>query len=370
MEILLEELYKHDLLIEKYHQRKVFLEEPIFKTAPQKGKTVASAKSYQIIGITQSGKTKLIKHYLLSLKKSSYLYIDCNDIRLDIQALNISLEPFCNRHAIEILVLDNYDPSIRLFPIAQLIITSEISYPIDFLEPIFLYPLDYEEFLAYEHKYDSSALNHFFKLGGLPCMHKISQDERNITIQKLLRYALESTEFDILCFCAKMTAQKLSAFTVYERLKNNRKISKDKLYKSFESLLQKRYIHQLEKLGHAKATKKIYLCDIFFKSALTVEKHFGRLFENMIYLELLKSATQCYYDEHIDFYVPERSEIILSMPFSNERNLFKKIEQIEAFIFSYQVKKITAVTMNMEAKISHPFSKVEMVPFDVWALGD
>jgi hypothetical protein len=58
------------------------------------------------------------------------------------------------------------------------------------------------------------------------------------------------------------------------------------------------------------------------------------------------------------------------MPFSNERNLFKKIEQIEAFIVSYQVKKITAVTMNMEIKISHPFAKIEMVPFDIWALGD
>jgi len=49
MEILLEEFYKTDLNVEKYHFRKVFLDE----------------KSYQINGITQSGKTKLVKNYLL-----------------------------------------------------------------------------------------------------------------------------------------------------------------------------------------------------------------------------------------------------------------------------------------------------------------
>lgn len=63
MEILLEELYKTDLHIEKFHFRKLFLEK----------------ESYQINGITLSGKTKLVKNYLLGLKKSSYLYIDCSD---------------------------------------------------------------------------------------------------------------------------------------------------------------------------------------------------------------------------------------------------------------------------------------------------
>jgi uncharacterized protein len=58
------------------------------------------------------------------------------------------------------------------------------------------------------------------------------------------------------------------------------------------------------------------------------------------------------------------------MPFSDERALFKKIEQIEAFIFTHSIEKITCVTMNIEGSISHPFSRVEMLPFDIWALGD
>lgn len=354
MENLLQELYKTDIHLDKFHFRKLFLED----------------EGYQINGITQCGKSKLIKNYLLGLKKSAYLYVDCNDIRIDIDALNKSLATFCNANKIDTLVLDNYKESIKIVNVSQLIISCELHVEIPYLKTIQLYPLDYEEFLAYEHKYDSTALNHFFQLGGYPHMHKVYSHERTSYIQKTLQYALDDMEFDIVVLCAKMMAQKLSAFSIYERLKQIRKISKDKLYKSFESLVKKNYIHLLEKTNHPRATKKIYLCDISLRSALSVEKNFGRLFENMIFLELLKSHVECFYDDGIDFYIPCRDEVVLGMPFSDERSLFKKMEAIEAFIFSYGITKVTAVTMNTEGRISHPLSLVEMIPFDIWALGD
>lgn len=354
MEILLEEFYKTEIHLEKYHFRKLFLDE----------------KSYQITGISQSGKTKIIKHYLLGLKKSSYIYIDCNDVRIDVTQLNASLLSFCNKNKIDVLVLDNYTPQIKFVNVSQLIIASEIDYDIEYLEKLQLYPLDYEEFLAYEHKYDSTALNHFFQLGGLPVMHKIYADERNLFLQKVLKSTLDDVEFNIMMLCAKMMSQKLSAYTIYERLKLTRKISKDKLYKSFDNLQRKNYIHLLEKLNHSKATKKVYLCDTSFKSSLSVEKNFGRLFENMIFLELLKSGTECYYEDGIDFYLPQSDEIILCKPFADERRLFQKLESIEAFLFTHSIKKITAVSMNKEGSLSHPLASVAIIPFDIWALGD
>jgi predicted AAA+ superfamily ATPase len=354
MEILLEELYKTDLQIEKFHPRKVFLDE----------------KSYQITGVAQSGKTKLLKSYLLTHKKSSYLYINCNDVRIDVDALNKLLPSFCNKNKIDILVLDNFVPEFSFPNVSQLLIASEIFYDVDFLEHIELYPLDYEEFLAYEHKYDSSALNHFFQLGGLPHMHKVPHDERISYIQNLLQCRLDDIEFDIMTLCAKFMSQKLSAFTIYERLKLSRKISKDKLYRSFEQLLAKRYIHQLPKYAHAKATKKIYLCDTSLKSALSVEKNFGRLFENMVFLELLKSKSELYYADEIDFYLPESDELILCKPFLDERRLFKKLESIEAFLFTHGISKVTVITMNKEGSLAHPLSEVAIIPFDIWALGD
>ncbi len=354
MEILLEEFYKTDIHLEKYHDRKISLD----------------TKSYQINGISQSGKSKLIKSYLLSLKKSSYLYINCNDIRIDIEKLNHQLTAFLNKNNIKVLVFDNYKESIHLINVSQLIITSQKHLDYDFLETIQLYPLDYEEFLAYEHKYDSSALNHFFQIGGLPIMHKVANDEKNIFLQNILKKNLDAISFDIMVFCAKILSQKVSAYTIYERLKQSRRISKDKLYTSFAKLQAYKYIHLVEKFNYPKATKKIYLCDIAFKSALSTDKNFSKLFENMIFLELLKANRSCYYEDDIDFYLPENDEIILCKPFADERRLFQKLESIEAFIFTHSIKKVTAVTMNKEGSISHPFSQVELVPFDIWALGD
>ena len=354
MQSLLEEFYKTDIVIEKFHFRKLYIGD----------------ESYQLTGITQSGKTKLVKHYLLSLKKTSYLYINCADVRIELEAFNNSLPTYCLENKIDTLVLDNFTPEFIFPNVSQLILISQIDYKYDFLKSIKLYPLDYEEFLAFEHKYDSTALNHFFQLGGFAHMHKVTSDERNIYIQKSLRLALETQEFEVLKYCAKVMAQKVSPFSIYERLKQTMKVSKDKLYKSYDALVVKNYIHELSKLNHPKATKKLYLCDISLKPALSVGKHFGRLFENMIFLELLKHDIECYYDEAIEFYLPNNDEIILPMPFAEERALFKKIEAIEEFIFTYQIKKVTAITMNREGAINHPLSEIEMVPFDIWALGD
>lgn len=354
MEILLEEYYKTELHLEKYHDRKITLEDV----------------HYQINGVTNSGKTALVKNYLLSLKKNSYLYIDCSDIRIEIKALNTQLNSFCNKNKISTLVLDNYILGITLPHISQLIIISEIFYPLEFFKTITLYPLDYEEFLAFEHKYDSSALNHFFQLGGFASMHRIFADERVLYIQKILQHRLDEIEFDILKLCAKFMAQKTSPYTIYERLKLVRKISKDKLYSSFESLKNKHYIHQIAKFQHPRATKKIYLCDTSLKTALSIEKNFSLLFENMVFLELLKSNTQCFYAENIEFYLPQYNEIILCKPFTDERRLFKKLQNIEAFLITHSIQKVTVISMNKESSIAHPFSKVDIIPFDIWALGD
>ncbi len=354
MQTLLEEFYKTDLVIEKFHYRKLYIDE----------------KSYQLSGITQSGKTKLVKNYLLSLKKSSYLYINCADVRIELDAFNDALPEYCLENKIETLVLDNFDPRFKFVNVSQLILISQRQYHYDFLQTIKLYPLDYEEFLAFEHKYDSTALNNFFQLGGFAHMNRVTPDERYNYIQKSLHLALEPQEFEILKYAAKVIAQKVSPFSIYERLKLNIKVSKDKLYKSYDALVEKGYLHELAKLEHPKATKKLYLCDISLKSALSIAKHFGRLFENMIFLELLKNGIVCFYDEAIEFYIPTNDEIILTIPFAQERALFKKIESIEAFLFTYQIKKVTVVTMSKEGSINHPLSEIVMIPFDIWALGD
>jgi len=353
MTALLDEYYRYDLHNPGYIERKILLDD----------------ESLLLIGIAQSGKTSLIKHHLLSKKKSTYLYLDCRDLRIDIGELNGLLEPFCHEHKISILALDNYRDDIRLFPIEQLILSSEK--PLDLnLKTLHLDLLDYEEFLAFEPRFDSTALSHFFQLGGFPAMHRIHPSERMLYLQRTLMHALEPIELDILTLASKMVTQKVSAFNLYERLKGERKISKDKLYLHVQSLIDRHYLYMLEKYAHPSAVKKLYLCDTAIKQALNLQKHFGRVFENLIFLELIKHKIACYYEEGIDFFLPEHSRIILALPFANEHALFKKIESLEGFIIMHAVEEVIAVTMNLESTLSHPIARVEMIPFAQWTLGE
>ena len=352
MEILLEEFYKQDLHTPQYIERRYFLDE----------------NSYQVNGISQSGKTALIKHTLLGYKKSSYLYIDCNDLRIDVIQLNETLTRFCNQNDITAVALDNYKEAIALPKVKQLIIASVDHYDYTDLETIKLYPLDFEGFLAFEPRYDETALNHFFQLGGFPAMHRVPSEERIRHIQKNLQNALTEIGFDIMLLATNLISQKVSAYMLYERLKTTRKISKDMLYKNFENLVTQGYLHQLGKYNHPRAVKKLYLCDASVKNALSTQKHFGRLFESMVYLEMLKKEFTLFYDEEIDFYIPDQNRIVLCMPFGNQEALFKKIEKIEGFIISHGITKVEVVTMTNESRLQHPFVPVEMIPFSVWAL--
>lgn len=354
MEILLEEFYKQDLHTVPYVERAVQLDH----------------QSCQITGIAQCGKTTLVKHYLLSLKKQSYLYIDLNDIRINYEEVSPLLTRFCNQNSISCVVLDNYHDNFELPRVSQVITVSETFHDLVIPNHIILRPLSYEEFLGYEHKYDSTALTHYIQLGGFPAMQRLYSDERARYIQTTLRTHLSDIEFSIMIFAAKMASQKVSAFTIYERLKNERRISKDKLYKLFEQLLNKGYLYQLEKSNHPKATRKLYLGDIAIKNALSASKNFSWLFENLAFLQLHRNGDEIYYEDGIDFYLPQKSEIILTLPFGNEHALFKKIEAIESFILSHNIQKVTALSMSLESSISHPFATIAIIPFSLWALGD
>lgn len=351
---LLEKFYRQDLHVPGYVERKFFPPDHAFSLS----------------GITLSGKTTLIKHYLLQRKKASYLYIDCNDIRIDPAEFNASIRAFCTAHEIHTLVLDHYRDSFAPPPVPQLVLIGREPVSHGVLMPYRLHPLDFEEFLAYERKYDDSALNDFLQLGGFPVMHKTPTEERSLLLQRAFAHALGDIGFDILQLAARLHTQKVSAYMLYERLKGERKISKDMLYRHFDRMTGDGYLHAIGKFAHPRATKKLYLCDIALKNALVFQKHFGRLFENMVLTELVKHHSEIYYEEQIDFYLPDLNRVILCMPFGTKDILFKKIEQAEAFIVTHGVEKVEVITMSSESALHHPFVDVEMIPFAQWALSE
>ena len=327
--------------------------------------------SFTIIkGAGKTGKTSIIKQYLSNLPSSSYLYIDLNDLRIDKELIKEELPQFCIDNKIHTLVIEAYESDIQLPNVSSVILSTEEDLEIDGFSILNVYNLDFEEFLAFDTRYDSldTAFTHFLQTSSYPELYFVHQDHRQKQLQNILKLSLNPLELQIMMHSAKLLGQKVSAFQMFERLKLQQKLSKDMFYKTFYGLIEKGYLYWVEKFEHSRATKKLYTLDFNIKNTLTLQKDFSRLFETLVFLEMLKRGSEIYYADGIDFYLPKENRIVLSMPFSNEDVLFKKIESIEAFIIENSVIHVEVVTMNAETKLGLPYAIIEMMPFVQWAI--
>ncbi len=333
-------------------------------------KVAITANRTLLKGASRTGKSALIKHFLSGLAKESYLYIDLKDLRIDIKQVEEELKDFCEKHPIETLVIESYLPSIPLPDVNRIILSTEDNLQIEGFDVVHLYTLDFEEFMAFDSRYESidNAFTHYLQTGSYPELYFTHPESRQKQLQNILRLSLAPLELQIMLHTAKLLGQKVSAFQMYERLKGHQKLSKDMFYQTFYGMLEKEYIFWVEKFEHARAAKKLYTLDFNIKNALTLQKDFSRLFENLVFLEMLKRGSEIYYADGIDFYLPKENRIVLTMPFSNEDVLFKKIESIEAFIIENAVLSVEVVTMSAETKLGLPYAVVEMVPFVKWAI--
>lgn len=321
-------------------------------------------------GASKTGKTSIIKQHLASLPSSSYLYIDFKDLRIDKELVKEELSQFCIDNKIHTLVLEAYTLDIDLPNVSSVILSTEEDLMIDGFTRLDVYNLDFEEFLAFDSKYDSldNAFTHFLQTSSYPELYFAHQDNRQKQLQNILKLSLNPLELQIMTNSAKLLGQKVSAFQMFERLKSQQKLSKDMFYKTFYKLIEKGYLYWIEKFEHSRATKKLYTLDFNIKNTLTLQKDFSRLFETLVFLEMLKRGAEIYYADGIDFYLPKENRIVLTMPFSNEDVLFKKIESIEGFIIENGVIHIEVVTMSSETKLGLPYAVVEMMPFVQWAI--
>jgi predicted AAA+ superfamily ATPase len=335
------------------------------------GRKYQITKPFTIIkGAAKTGKTSIIKQYLSSLPSTSYLYIDLNDLRIDASIVKRELDDFCKINKIHTLVIEAYDNDIPLPNVSQIILSTEETLEIEGFDILNIYNLDFEEFLAFDSRYDTleNAFTHFLQTSSYPELYFAHQDNRQKQMQNILRLSLNPLELQMMIHSAKLVGQKVSAFQMFERLKQQQKLSKDMFYKTFYGLMDKGYLYWVEKYEHTRATKKLYTLDFNIKNALTLQKDFSRLFETLVFLEMLKRGSEIYYADGIDFYMPKENRIVLTMPFSNEDVLFKKIESIEAFIIENGVLFVEVVTMSAETKLGLPYAVIEMMPFVQWAI--
>jgi len=322
-----------------------------------------------LFGVRGSGKTSLILDMLHEVKKEHLLYIDLDDPNLLFETITtLSLQQFIDKHNIQILVLDHYkDAYLSTFPnVSRLIIVTRVPLHSTLFISLELFPLDYEEFLAFESgTLHSGGFNHFLRSGTLPLLAR-SQKTTTQAMKTFFQSAFDTQEQKLLLLLARHHTKHLTTNQIYTFAKEKFKVSKDWLYKTIKRFTEEKLILFIED-RYQKSGKKMLLFDFAFAKYLTLGQPFILQFDTMIALALMKHDI-IVQTLGIHGYVTKNHELILPAPFESEESLWVKSQNKFSLYKKYGIKKVTIVTVANTYEYSIEKLHFEALPFDEWSV--
>lgn len=322
-----------------------------------------------LFGVRGSGKTSLILDMLHEVKKEHLLYIDLDDPNLLFETITtLSLQQFIDKHNIQILVLDHYkDAYLSTFPnVSRLIIVTRVPLHSTLFISLELFPLDYEEFLAFESgTLHSGGFNHFLRSGTLPLLAR-SQKTSTQAMKTFFQSAFDTQEQKLLLLLARHHTKHLTTNQIYTFAKEKFKVSKDWLYKTIKRFTEEKLILFIED-RYQKSGKKMLLFDFAFAKYLTLGQPFILQFDTMIALALMKHNI-IVQTLGIHGYVTKNHELILPAPFESEESLWVKSQNKFSLYKKYGIKKVTIVTVANTYEYSIEKLHFEALPFDEWSV--
>ncbi len=323
-----------------------------------------------LYGVRGAGKTTMILNLLKEEEeKETTLYIDLEDPNLIFNTLStLSLQRYIDREGITLLILDHYTEGyLPSFPnVKRLIILSRIPLNDKDLSPVELFPLDYEEFLAFETSAaQSSSFNHFLRSGTLPLIAR-SQKTHTQSMKTFFQSSFDENEQKLLLILAQHHTKHLTTHQIYTFAKEKFKVSKDWLYKTMKLFTQEKLVLFIED-RYQKSGKKMLLFDFAFAKYLTMGQPFIIQFDTMIALALIK--------HHVDVqtlgihgYVTAKDELIIPAPFESEESLWVKSQNKFSIYKKYGIKKVTIVTVANSYEYDIEKLHFEALPFDEWSV--
>ena len=330
---------------------------------------VPSGGDINVFGVRGSGKTSLVLDMLSQIKKEHLLYIDLDDPNLLFETITpLSLQQYIDKHDIYMLVLDHYEKNyLSSFPnVERLIVLTRVPLDSALFTPLELFPLDYEEFLAFESgSLHSGGFNHFLRSGTLPLLAR-SQKTSTQAMKTFFQSAFDTQEQKLLLLLAQHHTKHLTTNQIYTFAKEKFKVSKDWLYKTIKRFREEKLILFIED-RYQKSGKKMLLFDFAFAKYLTLGQPFILQFDTMIALALMKHgiAVQTL---GIHGYVTENHELILPAPFESEESLWAKSQNKFSLYKKYGIKKVTIVTVANAYEYSIEKLHFEALPFDEWSV--
>lgn len=339
------------------------------KKRVEQGKTI-------IKGAFNCGKSYFAFEWLkkLDLKDEEILYIDFEDFRIIPEEIFSNLENFLKENSeIQALCLKNLNfPcsfDFNKIKLKTILITSELkNFHIENFAELNIHGLDFEEFIAFFDKNleQSSLFSQFLIYGNGVKNLKFQNHQLGAFLQSLLKAKFDKNEILILMEAAKLLGKNFSAHEIYRQLKANHKISKDKVYQSIKDFENRNLLHFCPHFESEQ--KRLFFYDFSFKAALNFKKDFHATLLNALFCELQKLELKIFYNEVLDFILPEKELGILLIPFSSEDLIYLKFKKIFPFLREKNIKSLKVISINKQKTYFLDGIKCEILPFWQYAL--
>lgn len=331
-------------------------------------KTGLAEENTLLTGPSGSGKSWLMFDRMAALEKGSFLYVDMEDPRIQKERLVHYLPAFLEQKKIRTFLCDNYDGSFPLPASTVNLASVRTPLALEGYQRLDLLPLDFEEYMAFHRKHVevTQLFNHYLRSGGLPEVANLPEERHLPLFRHRLEKALpDPTLRQVFAFFLEKSGFRYSLHQVYTALKEQMKISKDKLYAGCDGLEASGMLHYVPKLDQSKAAKKVYPYDFGLRRGVTFHKNFAKTYETMIFLELARRRTPLFFTETADFYLPEKRLAVLAVPFASEGKVRKAARRV---LKETDALRIEAVTMGFGFEGEENGVGVHCLPFWEWAL--
>jgi len=351
-------------LLEHYH-----IHPPLNEYFIVRKTTIPDEGSFNLYGPRGSGKTALVLDYLQHYQ-NEILYIDLEDPNLILITLDtLPLQAYIDSSNIHTLILDHYEEGmLDIFPqVPRLIIVSRIALSHTPCIALPLFPLDYEEFLAFEtNTSDSIALNHFLKTGTLPAMAKHTKST-TLQMKQFFQQQFSPNEQSLILVLARYHTQPMTTHQIYTFTKEYFRISKDFVYSTIKHFQEEGLLYFIEN-GIKRSGKKMLLYDFAFAKYLTAQQPFGQQFDSMVALTLIQRAV-LFQTLGIHGYITQNGELIIPAPFESEESFWVKAQHKFSLYKKFDIQKVSIITIANTYTFLIEKLYFEALPFNEWCIG-
>lgn len=407
------------------------------KTYLKRLKELAKMKEIVVVsGVRRSGKSTLLLQFCKSLisggvRKEDILIVNFEDPRfkeLNLKLLNniyeiylTELAPGIEHYVVldEVQVVDGWEKfarylrenkKVNVFVTGSTskLLSSEYSSVLAGRHvDMEVYPLSFSEFLFFKgvqvsNKLDIAANRHrikrafleYIRWGGFPkvCLIDKEKDKkellntyfRDIIIKDVVsRYKIrESNKLEEL---AKYYLSNISSIQSFNRIKNILKLSLESVERFSAYLANAYFLSFVRKFGYSVNEqilnpRKVYCVDVGMRNSMgfVFSSDFGRLAEDIVFLELKKSGKEVFYwkserQEEVDFLLKKGNKIELIQVCWNpektktkERELFVLLKAMKEF----KLRTALVFTEDYEAEEKIENKLIKYIPIWKWLLSD